>query len=65
MPLGFVIIGMALGLVSAVLTLVEGAGFGLAFLAYAGSGAVGTGLAVLTALISAEKAQDNHTVQGT
>ena len=50
MPLGFIMIGMATGIASAVLLLIMGAGFGTAFLAYAGGGSLGTGLAILGAV---------------
>jgi hypothetical protein len=52
MSLGFVIAGMALGLVSAVMALIQGAGFGMAFLAYAGFGSLGMVLAIAVALLA-------------
>lgn len=57
MPLGFVVAGMVLGIVSAILALVEGAGFGMAFLAYAVCGSLGIGLGVVRAMMAREMRQ--------
>lgn len=57
MPLGFVVAGMILGIVCAILTLAEGAGFGMAFLAYAVCGSLGIGVGVLRAMMAHEMRQ--------
>lgn len=54
MAMGFVLIGMLAGMLSGIAMLIAGAGFGAAFLAYAGIGAtavlLGAGLAALPRL---------------
>lgn len=52
MALGIVLLGVLAGVVAAVAALIAGAGFGMAFLAYAGGGIAGVGLAVLWAMFA-------------